>query len=53
MTPKPITITSNDPLSRAAELMIKHGISDLPVTDPKGKVCGIATKADIVRAIAK
>ena len=53
MTPKLITITSNDQLSRAAELMIEHGISGLPVTDPKDILCGIITKTDIVRAIAK
>lgn len=52
MTPKPVTITPNDLLSRAAELMIERGISGLPVTDPKSKVCGIVTKTDIVRAIA-
>ena len=53
MTPKPVTITANDLLSRAAELMIEHGISGLPVTDPKGRLCGIITKTDIVRTIAK
>jgi CBS domain-containing protein len=53
MTTRPVTITSNDLLSRAAELMIEHGISGLPVTDPKGNVRGIVTKTDVVRAIAK
>lgn len=53
MTPKPVTITANDLLSRAGELMIEHGISGLPVTDPKDRLCGIITKTDIVRAIAK
>lgn len=52
MTPKPFTITPDDLLSRAAELMIEHGISGLPVVDPKGRVRGIVTKTDIVRAIA-
>ncbi len=52
MTSNPITITPEDPLSRAAELMIEHGISGLPVVDPKGKIRGIVTKTDVVRAIA-
>lgn len=52
MTTKPVTITPEDLLSRAAELMIEHGISGLPVVDPRGKVRGIITKTDIVRAIA-
>jgi CBS domain-containing protein len=52
MTPKPITVTPEDSLSHAAELMIEHGISGLPVIDPKGRVRGIITKTDVVRSIA-
>jgi len=52
MTPNPITIRPDDLLSRTAEIMIQHGISGLPVTDDKGRVRGIVTKTDIVRAVA-
>lgn len=52
MTPNPITIRLDDLLSRTAEIMIQHGISGLPVTDDKGRVRGIVTKTDIVRAVA-
>lgn len=52
MTPHPVTVTADDLLSRAAELMIEHGISGLLVLDPKGRVRGIITKTDVVRAIA-
>jgi len=52
MTPNPVTVTPDDLLSRAAELMIEHGISGLPVLDPKGMVRGVITKTDVVRAIA-
>ena len=52
MTPNPITVRPDDLLSRAAEIMIQHGISGLPVTDDKGRVRGIVTKTDIVRAVA-
>ena len=52
MTPNPTTVFPDDPLSHAAVLMIEHGISGLPVTDGKGKVRGIVTKTDIIRAIA-
>lgn len=52
MTPNPTTVVPDDLLSHAAELMIEHGISGLPVTDGKGKVRGIVTKTDIIRAIA-
>jgi len=52
MTPNPTSIGPDDLLSRAAEIMIERGISGLPVTDGKGKLRGIVTKTDIVRAIA-
>jgi CBS domain-containing protein len=52
MTPNPLTVALDDALSRAAELMIEHGISGLPVVDSKNRVRGIVTKTDIVRAIA-
>jgi CBS domain-containing protein len=53
MTPNPISVTGEDPLSHAAELMVEHGISGLPVVDARGKLRGIITKSDIVRAIAQ
>ncbi len=53
MTSNPVTISPNQLLTRAAQLMIEHGISGIPVTDTKGRVRGIVTKTDIVRAVAK
>ena len=51
MTPNPVTIEVDDDVSTAALLMIRHGISGLPVV--KGSLlAGIVTKTDIVRAIA-
>jgi CBS domain-containing protein len=52
MTSNPHTIRPEEALSHAAELMIQHGISGLPVVDKKGRVLGIITKTDIVRAVA-
>jgi CBS domain-containing protein len=52
MTQRTLTISPDEPLSRAADLMIEHGISGLPVVDSKGRVEGILTKTDIIRAIA-
>lgn len=51
MTTKVITVTPDEPMPRAAELMIENGISGLPVVDEKGRLRGIVTKTDIVRAI--
>ncbi|MDE1769292.1 MAG: CBS domain-containing protein [Thaumarchaeota archaeon] len=51
MTANPITVDVSDDVSNVSLLMIRHGISGLPVV--KGKLLvGIVTKTDIVRAIA-
>jgi len=52
MTSNPYTVKQEETLSHAAELMIEHGISGLPVVDKKSRVLGIITKTDIVRAVA-
>ncbi len=51
MTPNPITVEANDSVSTAVLIMMRNGISGLPVTK-KSILCGILTKSDIVRAIA-
>jgi len=51
MTADPLTVSKSANLADAAELMTKHKISGLPVTD-KGKLVGIITKSDIIRAVA-
>lgn len=52
MTSNPITVDVSDDVSNVSLLMIRHGISGLPVV--KGKILvGIVTKTDIVRAIVK
>lgn len=52
MTSNPYTVRPEEVLSHAAEFMIEHGISGLPVVDKNGRVLGILTKTDIVRAVA-
>jgi CBS domain-containing protein len=52
MTSNPITVDVSDDVSSVSLLMIRHGISGLPVV--RGKLLvGIVTKTDIVRAIVK
>ncbi len=46
MTTKVITITSDEPLDRAMELMREHEIKRLPVVDA-GKLVGIITLTDL------
>jgi CBS domain-containing protein len=52
MTANPISINEDADLKEAAMLMAKNGISGLPVIDNTGKVVGIVTKSDIIKAVA-
>ncbi len=51
MSSNPVTVTATDDVSEASLLMIRHGISGLPVVKNQLLV-GIITKTDIVKAIA-
>ena len=51
MSPNPITIESSEDVGVAVMLMIRHGISGLPVVK-NSKLVGIITKTDVVKAIA-
>jgi len=51
MTSNPFFIFSDDVVYTAAIMMIRHGISGLPVVRGK-KIIGIVTKSDIVNVIA-
>lgn len=48
MTRRLITIGHKEPVSRAMELMGKHGIRHLPVVDERGKLIGVISVRDIV-----
>lgn len=52
MTPRPLTIGSTETVFRSALLMVRHGISGLPVTH-NGLLAGIITKSDLVGAMAE
>ncbi len=52
MSSNPITIEAGEDVGVAVLLMIRNGISGLPVVK-KSKLVGIITKADIVNAIAQ
>jgi CBS domain-containing protein/predicted transcriptional regulator len=49
----PITILSEADLAEAAKIMIRNGISGLPIVNSKNKLVGIITKTDIVKALDK
>lgn len=51
MTPNPVTVGVDEDVSTASLLMIRHGISGLPVVK-NSLLAGIVTKTDIVKTIA-
>jgi CBS domain-containing protein len=54
MTPNPVTIEKDADLAEAAKIMIKRGISGLPVIELPDNVeqaIGIISKSDIVKAL--
>lgn len=50
MTPKPITITAQESLQGAMELMAMKRIRHLPVVDAQGHLIGLVTDRDLRRA---
>ena len=51
MTREPFVVNPNDDVYTAAILMVRHGISGIPVVSNK-KLVGIVTKSDIVNVLA-
>lgn len=52
MTAPPVTISPKRPVHEAARLMVAENVNRLPVVD-KGKLVGVVTRADIVRAFTR
>lgn len=53
MTKDVKSVTPDTPMLDAAELMLNHKISGLPVVDTHGKVVGMLTESDIFRMLVK
>ncbi|MEM0120273.1 MAG: CBS domain-containing protein [Thermoprotei archaeon] len=53
MTTKLFTVKPDATLLEASKTMLEHGISSLPVVDDTGRLVGIITKSDLVRAVAR
>lgn len=51
MARSPVTVRPEWPVERAAELMWRHRIKRLPVVDEEGRLVGIVSRADLVRAL--
>lgn len=50
MTRNPVTVSSEDTVEHAAQLMLENTISGLPVVDDKNHLVGILTQSDVFRA---
>lgn len=53
MTPNPVTVHSAAPLPVVAEVMMRHRLKRLPVTDDAGKLAGIVSRIDVLRSVAE
>jgi CBS domain-containing protein len=52
MTTPTFALTPSAPLEEAAETMTHHGFTTMPVVDGDGKLLGLVSEADILRAPA-
>lgn len=50
MSHNPLSVSQDDTVEHAAQIMLDHTISGLPVVDASGKVVGIITQSDVFRA---
>jgi acetoin utilization protein AcuB len=50
MSRNPISVSQDETVERAAQLMLDHTISGLPVLDKSGNVVGVITQSDVFRA---
>lgn len=53
MTSPPVTIRPDRPVAEAASLMLDRCVNRLPVVDKHGKLVGIVSRADLVRAFVR
>jgi CBS domain-containing protein len=48
----PITVAMDDPISRAVELMLEHGVTHLLVVDIGGRAIGVISALDVAGVLA-
>jgi CBS domain-containing protein len=53
MTPKPLCIPENAPVTDAARLLNRNHFSAVPVVNPAGRPVGVLSRADIVRHVCE
>jgi CBS domain-containing protein len=50
MSAPPVTVSSDTPLSRVEELLERHGFNGCPVVDTAGRLIGMVTGFDLIKA---
>jgi len=53
MTRNPLTVSQDATIGEAAQMMLDHKISGLPVVDADGRMVGIITESDIFRIVVR
>jgi CBS domain-containing protein len=53
MSAPAVTIRAAEPVSKAAAILVDRGVNRLPVVDDDGRLVGIVSRADLVRAFAR
>jgi len=53
MVERPITVGPDQPVVAAAQLMLQHKVGGLPVVDGSGRLIGILTESDLLRAFSQ
>jgi len=53
MTPHPVTVTPETSITQAVNLMVKHDVKRLPVVDAAGKLLGMVSRVNVLRALAE
>lgn len=53
MTAAPLTVSPNDTVGQAAEIMLQHRIGGLPVLDSHGALVGLITESDIFKLVVR
>jgi len=53
MTRRPVTVPPETPIAEAARTMLEKHVSSLPVVNAEGRLRGIVTSRDLLRAVAE
>lgn len=53
MTAPAVTVAADDTLSQAARIMAAEKVKRLPVTDGRGKLCGIVSRGDLLKVFLR